>query len=205
MRKVLIIALAVFCTALVALAEISGSHQSPPASNSQSGGSASTSSASSGPWTEANINDETLWSSQPVLNDLLYDKAAADELVASAKLEPLQVSALNLLAENVLLKYLLLDTEARPIMSDMTLSPAKKGQLFSQMRYNERILEIVNSADAIAGTMLRPQQHAQLLSWARNRYQRAARNAQDYAHRPPPDMTRAPILRLPGVERKPPQ
>lgn len=152
-------------------------------------------------WTISNINDEKLWSSQPVLNDLVYDSAVSEQFAVSAHLGPLQITALKLLGENVLLKYLLLDAEARPITSNMTLSTSRKAELFAQMHYNDRILEIVNTADARARSMLSAEQYAGLVRWAQDRYASAERAAQEYAHRPPPNATSAPTIQLPKVDQ----
>ena len=110
-------------------------------------------------WDEQNIEHEKIWTSQPILSDLLYKDGFADDLQKTARLSDEQLIKIKNLATQVLLDYRMLDTEARVATSDPNLTHDDKVKKFKEMGYNKRVLHEVNMADKSVKKILTKDQY----------------------------------------------
>jgi hypothetical protein len=163
-----------------------GSAQSPKANSAH------------GPWTEDTLSDESPWSSQPILSDLLYERSFTGDLQAILGLSDGQMTALTKVAESVLLSYRELDNESRPIVTNPSLRLDQKQRLISDMGYNRRVVAIVNNADTAVKAILSAGEYPQFLEWARKKYEEARAIGEQYKYRPAPDPSNFPKKVLPG-------
>lgn len=164
-------------------------------------GSAQTASAGksdAGPWTEETLDNESPWSSQGILSDLLYENEFTGDLQNMLGISDSQTTAIKKVAETVLLSYRGLDTESRPIVSDPKITLDEKRKMIIDMGYNRRVVKIVNDADRATRGILTAEQYPRFLDWAKKKYQEATNIAEQHKHRPAPDARNFPNKDLPG-------
>lgn len=149
-----------------------------------------------GPWTEENIENERMWN-EPILSDLLYENSFTGDLQVTLGLNKGQLTAIKKIAENVLLEYRLLKTESNIIVSDENLTLEEKKENIKEMGYNHRVVGIVNSADEAIKAILNHGQYLKFLDWAEQKYEEAKKIAEEYKHKPMPDISNAPQRVLP--------
>ena len=149
-------------------------------------------------WTEENIENEKIWTSQPILSDLLYRKGFADDLQKVVGLNNEQVIKIQNLATEVLTTYRVLDSESRVMTTDTHLTQSEKSRKIKEMGYNQRILHEVNAADKNIKNILTKDQYDKFVYWVEKKHQEAKETAEEYKHKPRPETSNAPVIVLPA-------
>ncbi len=150
-------------------------------------------------WTEENIKDEKMWSSQPMLSEIVSYDNIAEDLKRKANLSDEQLLEIKRLAQVAIESYRSLDYEYRKITNDIELGKKQERERMSAKEYNGRVFEIVNTGDDNIRDILTRDQYEEYIGWLEQRYAEMERIADEYRTKPPPDLRGVPIVDLPPL------
>lgn len=151
-----------------------------------------------GRYTEENLDDDKLWHSEPILSDLVYGTyGLTNDLQTAVGVNEGQLIAIKKIAEDVLFQYGLLKSESRVIETDENLTFDEKRAKIKGMRFNQRVVAIVNSSDKAIEGILSPDQYVKFMEWTERKYEQRKRFAEEMRRKPPPDPSKLPAIVLP--------
>jgi len=124
-----------------------------------------------------------VWGEKPVLGYFVFTASLAEQLPRSAGLSKAQFQAVEKIAQREVDALRALEQESLPIIQDPDLSLEEKRRRIVDMKYNERVQEIVSSSLKELKPALGSPAYARLSHWVESQW-RIERRLQGSAHAP---------------------
>jgi hypothetical protein len=111
-----------------------------------------------------------IWGEKPVLGYFVFTASLAERLPQAAGLSGTQFAAVEQIAQNEVEALQALEQESLPIIQDPDLSLREKRQRITEMKYNQRVQEVVRSSmEALKSTLGTPA-YARLSHWVESQW-----------------------------------